>query len=75
MKNGNKDEYIGKSLLKVFDAISKGVFGNRDELVGLIDGIRNRNDFYLVCHDFYSYCEAQDRVFNNSALYQIINIY
>lgn len=62
MKTGNKEEYIGKHLLKVFEAISKGVFGNREELVGLIDSIRNRNDFYLVCHDFYSYCEAQEKV-------------
>ena len=62
MRTTNRDEYVGKPLLKVFDAISNGVFGNKEELVGLIDTIRNKNDFYLVCHDFYSYCDAQDKV-------------
>ncbi len=62
MRTSSRDDYVGKPLLKVFDAISKGVFGNKDELIGLIDTIRNKNDFYLVCHDFYSYCDAQDKV-------------
>lgn len=62
MRNGNQEEYIGKKLQKVFDAISNGVFGSRDELTGMVDAIRNRNDFYLVCHDFKSYCDAQEKV-------------
>jgi len=62
MRNSDPVEYYGEALKKVFDAISDGMFGNRDELVQLIDTIRNRNDYYLVCHDFYSYVKAQEEV-------------
>lgn len=62
MKTTSSDEYVGKELKRVFDSISNGTFGNREELVSMIDSIRHRNDFYLVCHDFYSYLDAQKQV-------------
>jgi len=64
MRNSDPYEYYGAALKKVFDAVSDGMFGNRDELTMLIDTIRNRNDYYLVCHDFYSYLKAQEEVRN-----------
>lgn len=62
MRNSEPHEYYGQALQKVFDAVSDGMFGNRDELTMLIDTIRNRNDYYLVCHDFASYIKAQEEV-------------
>ena len=62
MKNSNKEDYIGKPLMKVFDAIRSGVFGCREELIGMVDSLSNKNDHYLVCADFASYMECQDRV-------------
>jgi len=62
MRNSDPLEYYGQDLKKVFDAVSDGMFGNRDELTQLIDTIRNKNDYYLVCHDFYSYVKAQEEV-------------
>jgi len=62
MRNSDPLEYYGQDLKRVFDAVSDGMFGNRDELTQLIDTIRNRNDYYLVCHDFYSYVKAQEDV-------------
>lgn len=38
------------------------MFGNTEELGLLLDTICNRNDQYLVCHDFYSYLDAQNKV-------------
>ena len=63
MRNSHSNDYIGEPLLKVFNAIYNGMFGDSDELKQLIDTIRYNNDNYLVCHDFYSYCEAQEKVF------------
>lgn len=62
MRNSSPEEYVGKALTKVFDAITKGVFGNKDELAGLVNSLRNRNDHYLVCADFTSYCQANELV-------------
>ena len=62
MRNSNPSDYIGGYLRKVFQAIDSGMFDGKDELIPLIDTIRNRNDNYLVCHDFYSYIEAQKKI-------------
>ena len=53
---------IGAQLLTVIDAICQGRFGNTKELSSLIDSLQTGNDYYLVCHDFYPYLEAQKRV-------------
>lgn len=62
MRNTPPAEYIGKELLNVFNAISEGMFGNKEDMNALLDSIRLQNDFYLVCHDFYSYAQAQQKV-------------
>ena len=62
MRSTNPEEYYGKALKRVFDAITDGMFGNKEELTYLIDSIRYNNDFYLVCEDFASYCQAQEKV-------------
>ena len=65
MRNSPPEDYHGPALQKVFTAISEGMFGNKEELTTLIDTIRNKNDYYLVCHDFYSYLLAQEEVTYN----------
>jgi starch phosphorylase len=62
MRNSNPDEYIGERLKRVFEAIDSGMFGNKEEMQTLLNALRNRNDHYLVCHDFYSYCDSQEKV-------------
>lgn len=62
MKNSNPDNYVGKPLTKVFNAITSGVFGNTEELTSLIHNLRNRADHYLVCADFSSYCQINETV-------------
>ena len=62
MRNTNPDEYIGDKLKRVFQTINDGMFGNKEEMNILISALSNKNDYYLICHDFYSYCEAQEKV-------------
>jgi len=60
MKEGFRD-YTGSRLRRVFDKIKSGHFGGHtDSFKKLIDELINGKDKYLVCHDFYSYLEAQD---------------
>ena len=61
MKNGFKD-YIGTRLQRVLSCISSGHFGGN--FSELINGLYDCGDSYLVCHDFYSYIAAQDKVDN-----------
>ena len=53
---------IGSALLAVFESIRQGRFGSSKEFVSLVDTLQNGNDYYLICHDFYPYIEAQSRV-------------
>eukprot|EP01017_Pseudomicrothorax_dubius_P016537 TRINITY_DN1876_c0_g1_i6.p1 TRINITY_DN1876_c0_g1~~TRINITY_DN1876_c0_g1_i6.p1 ORF type:complete len:867 (+),score=250.05 TRINITY_DN1876_c0_g1_i6:61-2661(+) len=62
MRETDPNEYAGPILNRIFRAIEDNVFGAREDLVPLIDTIRNRNDYYLVCHDFEDYLRAQDEV-------------
>lgn len=64
MKRLSTEEYFGKDLLRVFQAIDEGMFGYKDELRGLIDSIRYHNDFYLLGHDFPMFVEAQEKAKN-----------
>ena len=52
MFSSNSNEYFGPELLEVFNAIENGVFGSKEELKGLIDTIRLKNDYYLIGADF-----------------------
>jgi len=42
----------------VFSEIENGRFGANQDLVDLINTIRNRNDHYLLAADFKAYIEA-----------------
>lgn len=62
MAEGFRD-YIGKRLQRVFNVIKSGQFGG-DTLAfaSLLNELINGHDKYLVCHEFYDYMDAQDRV-------------
>jgi len=47
---------------KVVKAIEGGMFGKDKEIMELIETVKNGNDRYLVCYDFKSYIEAQQKV-------------
>lgn len=61
MQNGKRD-YCGSRLKKVFDVIKNGTFGNLSAMHGMIDSILSGQDFYCLCHDFYQYLDANDKV-------------
>eukprot|EP00357_Protocruzia_adherens_P001389 CAMPEP_0115014494 /NCGR_PEP_ID=MMETSP0216-20121206/26115_1 /TAXON_ID=223996 /ORGANISM="Protocruzia adherens, Strain Boccale" /LENGTH=939 /DNA_ID=CAMNT_0002384251 /DNA_START=165 /DNA_END=2984 /DNA_ORIENTATION=+ len=56
------DVKIGTRLKRVLETIKSGRFGDAGEYSTLVDPLFEGNDFYLVCHDFYSYVEAQEKV-------------
>jgi starch phosphorylase len=56
------DHPIPHELRQVFDTIRSGRIGNPRELVSIIEPLEQANDFYLVCHDFKQYLEAQEKV-------------
>ena len=55
------DYNIGRELREVFSAIRENRFGSARDTVSLVEGLE-KHDFYLVCHDFYSYMQEQERV-------------
>jgi len=71
--NGKRG-YVGSRLQECFDAILHNRFGNTKFMHDYINNLVNGGDFYLACHDFYSYMEAQERVDkeyqNSDAWYQ-----
>jgi glycogen phosphorylase len=60
---GGFRDYVGSRLGRIFEVIKSGRFGG-DTIAfqNLINNLTNGQDQYLVCHDFYSYMEANDRV-------------
>lgn len=50
--------YTGDKLRKVFNAIRNGTFGDSSCVFGLLDSLQNGYDQYIVCADFYPYCDA-----------------
>jgi hypothetical protein len=61
MRKGRRD-YVGSRLGKVFKAIRDGVFGDLSLVGSMLYNLENGNDHYIVCHDFYPYIEAQEKV-------------
>lgn len=59
MRNKDSRDYFGPRLSEVCDAVSSDLFGYKYDLDGLLDTIRNKNDYYILGADFESYCEAQ----------------
>jgi starch phosphorylase len=62
MRSTDPSEYIGKPLWDVFHQLRSGRFGAVHEINQLIDSISQRNDFYLVAHDFYLYASAKLKI-------------
>lgn len=62
MRSSDPVDYCGKPLWDVFTAIRSGRFGPPSEMNPLLDSLTNKNDFYLVAHDFYDYAKAQLKV-------------
>lgn len=53
---------IGEELSKVIKGILNGKFGDPGFIRDYINNMINGGDYYLVCNDFYSYIEAQQKV-------------
>lgn len=56
------DFKINADLKAVFDAVRRGTFGDADQFGGLVDGIEQHGDYYLVSDDFQSYIQTQDLI-------------
>lgn len=55
---------IDPELLKVFDTIQSGTFGDPNDFGALISAVRDHGDYYLVSDDFQSYIDTQKMVDN-----------
>lgn len=51
---------LDPELVKVFEAIEKGTFGDSKDFAGMITAVRDHGDYYLVSDDFQSYLETHD---------------
>lgn len=61
MREGKKD-YVPKQIRDVINAILDNKFGDSKEISPMLKKILNGEDFYCLCWDFLSYCEAQAKV-------------
>ena len=64
LRNGKRN-YVGSRLKECFDTIYNNRFGNTSFMHDYLNGIINGGDYYLVCHDFYDYLEAQKKIDND----------
>lgn len=51
---------LDPELVKVFEAIEKGTFGDAKDFAGMITAVRDHGDYYLVSDDFQSYLETHN---------------
>ena len=61
LRNGKRN-YVGSRLNECFDCIYNNRFGNTQFMHDYLNGMINGGDYYLVCHDFYDYLEAQVKI-------------
>jgi starch phosphorylase len=61
LKNGKRD-YVDKYLKECFDAIYNNEFGDTSFIHDYITWLINGGDHYLICHDFYDYVKAQEKI-------------
>ncbi|KAK4140859.1 glycosyl transferase [Dichotomopilus funicola] len=57
-----KSNPLDPKLVRVFEEIEKGTFGNPQDFAGMISAVREHGDYYLVSDDFSSYIEAHAEV-------------
>jgi glycogen phosphorylase len=57
-----KRGYVGGRLLKVFNTIKSGFFGDTKIIHPILDRLCDGGDEYITCFDFYSYIDAQNKV-------------
>lgn len=50
---------VDSDLLKVFDAIRSGMFGDQNAFSALVSAVTDHGDYYLVSDDFNSYIKTQ----------------
>ena len=53
---------IDPELVKVFDELKKGTFGDASAFSALVSAIADHGDYYLVSDDFNSYCKTHDLI-------------
>ncbi|RWA07707.1 hypothetical protein EKO27_g7396 [Xylaria grammica] len=53
---------IDPDLVKVFDVIQGGMFGEPNDFKAMISAVRDHGDYYLVSDDFQSYIDTQKMV-------------
>ena len=61
LRNGKRN-YVGSRLNECFECIYNNRFGNTQFMHDYLNGMINGGDYYLVCHDFYDYLEAQEKI-------------
>ncbi len=61
MTEGKRD-YVPPTLRNVFNAIFAGRFGNLGEMHEMLKHLLDGGDNYLVCWDFQSYADCQNKV-------------
>ena len=61
LRNGKRN-YVGSRLNECFDCIYNNRFGNTQFMHDYLNGMINGGDYYLVCHDFYDYLKAQEKI-------------
>ena len=64
LRNGKRN-YVGSRLKECFDTIYNNRFGNTSFMHDYLNSIINGGDYYLVCHDFYDYLKAQEKIDND----------
>lgn len=55
---GSSGHTLDPDLVKVFEAIQSGMFGNASDFSALISAVRDHGDYYLVSDDFHSYIQT-----------------
>lgn len=55
---GSGSHSLDPDLLKVFDAIQSGTFGDASDFGALVSAVKDHGDYYLVSDDFHSYIET-----------------
>ena len=56
------EHVVDEKLVRVFEEIEKGTFGNPKDFSDLISAVRDHGDYYLVSDDFSSYVDSHAAV-------------